>query len=221
MSLQTHLDETRAEAHHLVEAISATTALEPNFGAAVIGAAALHDLGKAHDIWQAAVTAAGEPPATGGPWAKSGGRGTLRFQDEDGVTRPNFRHELVSALLLMTPGGEQAMGELGLPTDQFDLCRYLVAAHHGHVRIYPQDPRSEGTAGQFLLGVANGDSLPSLLGPSEPIELSQRFGGGPDSWTAMSLQLLDEWGPFRLAYAEMLVRMADWRASALTHQEQS
>jgi CRISPR-associated endonuclease/helicase Cas3 len=35
---------------------------------------------------------------------------------------------------------------------------------------------------------------------------------GP-SWTARTQRLLKEYGPFRLARLEMLVRVADWRAS--------
>jgi CRISPR-associated endonuclease/helicase Cas3 len=33
------------------------------------------------------------------------------------------------------------------------------------------------------------------------------------SWTERSLGLLDEHGPFRLAYLEALVRIADWRGT--------
>ena len=40
------------------------------------------------------------------------------------------------------------------------------------------------------------------------------FRSGPDSWTTNALVLLERLGPFRLAYLETLVRMADWRASA-------
>jgi CRISPR-associated endonuclease/helicase Cas3 len=40
---------------------------------------------------------------------------------------------------------------------------------------------------------------------------------GP-SWTARTQGLLAEFGPFRLAWMEALVRIADWRA---TRQEQT
>jgi len=38
-------------------------------------------------------------------------------------------------------------------------------------------------------------------------------GGQGPSWADRMLRLLEERGPFRLAYVEMLVRVADWRAS--------
>jgi CRISPR-associated endonuclease/helicase Cas3 len=43
---------------------------------------------------------------------------------------------------------------------------------------------------------------------------------GP-SWTERSLKLLDEHGPFCLAWLETLVRLADWRASAAEQVLQS
>lgn len=221
VSLSTHLAEARDAADDLCEAIAATTPLPDALRSAVVGAAGLHDLGKAHPLWQRAIAATGDPPPNEGPWAKSAGRGWLTFTDDEGRPRPNFRHELVSALMLKTPAGEQRMAEIGVPTDHFDLCRYLVAAHHGHVRIAPQDPHAEGTSGSLLLGVADGDELPGLDDSTTRADLVGTFGGGPDSWTARSLRLLDLWGPYRLAYAEMLVRMADWQASTQRHEEAS
>jgi len=41
---------------------------------------------------------------------------------------------------------------------------------------------------------------------------------GP-SWTARTQQLLDTYGPFRLAWLEALVRIADWRASGMEQEE--
>jgi CRISPR-associated endonuclease/helicase Cas3 len=37
---------------------------------------------------------------------------------------------------------------------------------------------------------------------------------GAGSWLEQSQQLLETWGPFRLAFLEAIVRIADWRASA-------
>ena len=42
------------------------------------------------------------------------------------------------------------------------------------------------------------------------------LGDGPTgpSWSDRMTRLRDEWGPFRLAFWESLVRVADWRATA-------
>jgi CRISPR-associated endonuclease/helicase Cas3 len=47
----------------------------------------------------------------------------------------------------------------------------------------------------------------------ECMELGESESGRP-SWLATTLDLLDQWGPFRLALLETLIRIADWRASA-------
>jgi CRISPR-associated endonuclease/helicase Cas3 len=46
------------------------------------------------------------------------------------------------------------------------------------------------------------------------VDLDQFGFGGERSWTRTALRLRDHYGPFRLAYLETLVRVADWRASA-------
>jgi CRISPR-associated endonuclease/helicase Cas3 len=44
------------------------------------------------------------------------------------------------------------------------------------------------------------------------MELGETDQGAP--WADRTQRLLEELGPFRLAYLETLVRIADWRASA-------
>ncbi|NJK31192.1 MAG: CRISPR-associated endonuclease Cas3'' [Deltaproteobacteria bacterium] len=78
-----------------------------------------HDLGKAHPIFQAMLTEhldEGDPRRSTKIWAKSDGQHAGRCE------RPHFRHELASALAFVEQGGD-------------DLEAYLVAAHHGKVRM--------------------------------------------------------------------------------------
>jgi CRISPR-associated endonuclease/helicase Cas3 len=106
-----------------------------------------------------------------------------------------------------------------------DLIAYLIAAHHGKVRMSLRAmPTEEADAGvvRFARGVWEGDVLPALFFDGEgskeiTLKLAlMEIGEGEQgaSWTERTLKLLDEHGPFRLAWLETLVRLADWRASA-------
>jgi CRISPR-associated endonuclease/helicase Cas3 len=218
MSLNQHSEETRDQARALL------SALWPDLGhdvaGTVIAAAYLHDIGKAHPIWQNALCRLAPDDERGNveagqPWAKSGGAGGLRF--DGGVA---FRHELASLLMLDGP----LRGLLaGIPDP--DLVRYLVLAHHGKLRIQVRDPGDlavlpSGEASERkLLGLAHGsiDDIPPLLGQPATtltVDLQPFSFGGERSWTRTALGLRDKYGPFVLAYLEAVVRIADWRASA-------
>ena len=189
-------------------------------------AALWHDVGKAHPAFQTALLdAAADPEAMGGSlWAKSPGTGRLRYrilEGEEERSRPHFRHELASMLAWLEHGNEDP-GR--------DLVAYLIAAHHGKVRTgiralptesLPEDDRLHAR------GVWEDDVLPEvqLNGTSIPetslrLEV-MRLGMGPmgPSWTDRTRRLLQTDGPFRLAWLESLVRIADWRASAAEEAE--
>lgn len=196
----------------------------------IIRAAWWHDVGKAHPTFQGAMQAASQELSTGELWAKSGGKGYLIYQipveneEEKTQKRPGFRHELASALAWL----QQHDGE-----DHADLIAYLIAAHHGKVRLSIRSMPNEEKPGEvdqlFARGIWQGDLLPQVdVGNSEREiseeikldlnlmqlgEYEDQHGQTHLSWLARMLQLRDTYGPFKLAYLETLVRVADWRGS--------
>lgn len=171
---------------------------------ALLLAARFHDVGKAHPAFQERLfEAAGENP--GGPWAKAPRRGPR--------PRRVFRHEAASALALL---------EYHERAREADLAAYLVAAHHGKMRLFPRlVPELAGSDRLSCLGVGDGDALPRTnLGGGyalEPVRLDLSvlaLGSLEETvWGERALDLLERLGPFRLAYLEALLRAADQRAS--------
>ena len=222
VTLPRHLSDVEQKARELCEALIVK---EPH---AVIRAARWHDVGKAHEAFDSMLRYAHEQ-GTGerlgaGYWAKSGRNpdrkpGKPRYQvmvDGKAVKRAYFRHELASALAWLSLHGDEA---------EADLIAYLIAAHHGKVRMslraLPQE--TEAPDGRlFARGVWDGDRLPAVQfadGEAIPqVELKldlMQLGDGPQgpSWTTRTQRLLKALGPFQLAWCEALVRIADWRAS--------
>jgi CRISPR-associated endonuclease/helicase Cas3 len=219
--LYQHSEDTRDHAAALLSVLAPDV---PDGAArSAVTAAYLHDVGKAHRIWQDALcgVAPGEwrdEVAAGRPWAKSGTNRRLLF--EGGVA---FRHELASLLLLDGP-----LHELLADVPDADLARYLVLAHHGKLRVRVRDRADPGepavrvageTSRRTLLGLQEGatSDIPPLLGQPATqltVSLDQFQSGDERSWTGTALGRRDRYGPFVLAYLETIVRIADWRASA-------
>lgn len=219
VGLNDHLADTEQAARVLLAEAGMHGLAESQLDA-VVRAAALHDLGKAHPVFQdTLVRSAGTDNREAAerlvPLAKSGGskRATHR--------RPHFRHELVSALLLIAHADVFLAGDVDA-----DLVCYLVAAHHGRVRlairsIPGEEPPRESRGARVALGVVDGDLVPAVrVGDihvaDTTVHLDAMGIGGPGAWTTMALGLRDrpDLGVFRLATLEALVRLADWRASA-------
>ena len=230
-SLDEHSGQVRDQAAALLAALAPD--VPPAAVAAAVVAGYLHDVGKAHVIWQDALCALADDDdrdeiAAGRPWAKSGTTsksGRLEF-----AGGPGFRHELASLMILDGP----LQGLLAASPDP-DLTRFLVLAHHGRLRVQVNDrdervasaalpdgsatlPLSHDALGRKILGLEQGvmSGIPPLLGQPATtltVDLGQFFPDGERSWTRTAFTLVDKYGPFALAYLETVVRMADWRAS--------
>ena len=216
--LSAHLGHVEAEAEALCDALEVDT----DTRAAIVRAARWHDVGKAHDVFQDTMRRGlGDGGAISeAPLAKTV-KSNLRHD------RAYFRHELASALALLAQEHWSR---------DADLTAYLVAAHHGKVRMnlralprerppsHTERDSPDRAGARFARGIWEGDELP-------PVDLGggERWPGGRltlslmelgwdettgESWTERTRELLTCLGPFRLAWMETLVRLADWRASA-------
>lgn len=202
--LSTHSTDARDAARQIIDAL----AIDDLPASSVIRAAQAHDLGKAHHVFQETMRHGYPGAADQTVWAKSGSR--TRH------SRRGFRHELASALAWLSEG----------EGDDRDLVGYLLAAHHGKVRLslraLPTDQKPPDTRIRHARGVWDGERLPDVnLGDgfvfaSTLLSLGpMRMGrhDGQPSWVERVIALRNRYGPFRLAYLEALVRAADVRAS--------
>lgn len=214
LNLTDHTNDVIAE----IQLILNTLGLDAKWSAPLLTAAQWHDVGKSfHEFQDMLKSAAGDnPPA--GVLAKSGGRGGSMPP-----WRKHFRHELASALAWLAHHDG---------TEQADLIAYVIAAHHGKVRLsirsLPEEqPPPDRATDLMARGIIDGDELPEvswsgIILPKTTLRLQlMRMGSdenGRPSWLARMIALRDEVGPFALAYLETLLRAADMRASAAEAQ---
>lgn len=223
-SSETYSDDWRSRlackvelAVHLVDAEDSAALLCNALGgveaqAAVVRAARWHDVGKSHVVFQATMYDC--PPAETSDKTPLLAKSPSRSRHQ----RKHFRHELASMLAWLEHAGNE---------ENADLVAYLIAAHHGKVRLslraIPEEKEPDKPFGpRFARGVWEGEELPEVAingretVPATRLRLDlMELGEGEmgPSWTARTQQLLDTYGPFRLAWLEALVRIADWRAS--------
>jgi CRISPR-associated endonuclease/helicase Cas3 len=215
---ETLRDHTRAVVEQ-IDALGTALGFEDQCCEALHAAAVWHDSGKAHEIFQEMLTR-GAPP---------GKTKELQAKSDANCGRPlrkAFRHELASALAWLQRGPKQHA--------HFDLIAFIIAAHHGKVRLsirsLPNEDPPPEPGRLFARGIWDGDPLPGgefktaqLNGQKLDrfeldlgyMQLGQDDNRGP-SWLARMIALRDapKLGPFRLALLETALRAADARASA-------
>ncbi|WP_259738076.1 DEAD/DEAH box helicase [Synechococcus sp. CS-205] len=185
VTLPQHLNDAWEEAEALCQAL----AIPSPMAELVIRSAWLHDIGKAHPVFQGTMRANG---CGEGQWAKAPGWGSRH-------SRPGFRHEVASALAALHLGEE-------------DLITYLLMSHHGKVRLRLEPFPWQNRDGP-LHGVIAGEELPAVEGVSPATTLPYPPRGLGKGWAPMARHLLRSHGPFRLAALEAVIREADFRAS--------
>ncbi len=181
-----------------------------------------HELASTLALFALLQTYAPRHPALLGPWAEVLLRLECRPIPECSSGRP----------------GPLIQSVLDCSAETFDLFVYLVASHHGKVRVSlqatpkDQDYRDRDGRGLPICGVREGDILPPLpwgqdspelpgvslsLSPAS-IGLSEHTG---IRWRERCLSLLERLGPTSLAFLESILRAADVRASQLETEDPS
>ncbi len=223
VALVAHLDDVAREVARIAAALAPR---DPLLQKAILRAARWHDIGKAHEVFQDTMRRGlREPAHHDGMLLAKTEKQRLRHG------RAYFRHELASALAFLAHEGW---------ANQANFIAYLIAAHHGKVRMSlralpiepaPPGPGQPPDGRRFARGIWEGDELPAVnLGDGElwkggRLMLSvMEIGEDPvtgASWAERTRALLDQYGPFRLAWAEALLTISDWRASAQEQEDSS
>lgn len=207
-TLEEHTDEVVAELQRVIHELKL---VDLNGTRSLLEQAArYHDWGKAHPVFQQTLHNLEEPPETAPQvlLAKQERKLSRRRHSRDW-----FRHELASALALLAQGSEF-------------LEVYLAAAHHGKVRLnirsMPGEVMLRNPDARIARGIEAGDKLfaadlgSDIKVAETKLDLTVTELGVKDGcagWSDRVLDLLEEYGPFQLAYLEMLLRVSDETAS--------
>jgi CRISPR-associated endonuclease/helicase Cas3 len=209
--LSKHTEDVVATTMDIVGAMSFDSTMTDVFHSA----AHWHDIGKAHEDFQNALRFGPcQPNDASAFYAKSKNPYNPAAMTKE---RRGFRHELASALAWLSASP--------LDVPERDLVAYLIAAHHGKVRLSIRAlPDEKGDTDKpdrlFARGIWDQDELPAVPGVTDkPVALDlslMHMGEGESgpSWLCRMIALRDRFGPFYLAYLETLLRAADMRASA-------
>ena len=220
VTLAAHQRDVVCKAERLCEVLR----IDPDTRQSVLRAARWHDIGKAHEVFQDTMRRGlNEESGTTAELLAKTVKSNLRHK------RSYFRHELASALAFLAQEGWSR---------DADLTAYLIAAHHGKVRLNlralpresgPKEPEKAGL--RFARGIWDCDEVQAV-----ELEGGERWNGGRlnlsvmelgwneetcESWTERTRDLITRFGPFRLAWMETLLRIADWRASAMERDQDS
>lgn len=152
VELSAHLGHVAGEAKKLCQSLG----ISGHATDEIIRAARWHDLGKAHDVFQNTMQK-GREDSTDWPPEKLLAKTQKRNLRHE---RSYFRHELASALAFLAQQGW---------TREADLVAYLVAAHHGKVRMNvralpKESPPTRESPDAEERADSSGDVADSLMG---------------------------------------------------------
>lgn len=223
-----HLFDAQEEAKSLTASLGLVDSPE---GRAIIQAALWHDVGKIHDRWQGSIKAVA-PKESKGPWAKFANDTQKKFA-------PGVRHEAASALAawLHWQANDPAWSALAvylIASHHGKVRTVLRSIDEGDdvFGVKQNDPLSP--LQDFFEKPLKLDLSPRLFGAGGEWDSNRnQFVLKSPSWVSVVSELLgpelatdphprdalpqDEpagLGPFKLAFYEMLIRIADWRASS-------
>lgn len=206
-TISEHSDDVVNKCIEMIDEIIIPTVQE-KLKFSICEAARWHDAGKAHYLFQRKIDRNDIPENLKlEKLAKAPSNKWLR-------TSNGFRHEFASALMAMNARVS-------------DLSVYLVLGHHGKVRLSIRSGERKIVQGVDkklkIMGLDDYELIDEVYlgGGITSLKFNLRLGlielgtkvNGDNSWLNRSWHLLQEYGPFKIAYMESILRSGDQRAS--------